>query len=62
MRKLQLFDSFMGYRNETVAENELTLHTNVFGNLIKPMLCFHGPKTSESQKLSDVFNGHKKKY
>ena len=34
MRKLELFDSFVGYRNETVAENELTLHTNVFGNLI----------------------------
>ena len=36
------------------------LHTNVVGNLIKPMSCFHTPKTSESLKLSDIFNRYRK--
>ena len=47
----------MGYRNEI---DELILHTNVVGNLIKPMLCFHTPKASESQKFSDIFSGYRK--
>ena len=31
----------------------------VAGNLIKPMLCFQTPKTSESQKLFDIFNRYR---
>ena len=31
--------------------NGLILHTNVVGNLIKPIFYFYTPKTSESQNL-----------
>ena len=40
--------------------NELTLHTNVVGNLIKPMFYFYTPKTSESQRVSDVYIVYRK--
>ena len=60
MRKPQFFDNFIWYRNEILAYNELILHTNAVGNLIKPMLCFHSPKTSESQKFSDILNRFRK--
>ena len=36
------------------------LHTYVVGNLIKPMLHFYTPKTSESQRFSDIFNVYRK--
>ena len=39
---------------------KLILHSNAAGNLIKPMVCFHTPKTSESQKFSDIFNTFRK--
>ena len=32
------------------------IHTNVAGNLTKPMFYFYTPKTSESQRFSDIFN------
>ena len=31
------------------------LHTNVVFDLIKPMFYFYTPKTSESQRFSDIF-------
>ena len=40
--------------------NRLILHTNVVGNLIKPMFYFYTPKTSESQRFSDTFNLYRK--
>ena len=33
----------MGYRNGIMASDELIPHTNVAGNLIKPMLCVSKP-------------------
>ena len=39
MKKPQFFDNFVRYRNGVLAKNELILHTNVAGNLIKPILC-----------------------
>ena len=33
----------MGYRNGVMASDELISHTNVAGNLIKPMLCASKP-------------------
>ena len=38
----------------------LILHTNDVGNLIKPMFYFYTPKTSESQRFSDIFNVYRK--
>ena len=36
-------------------------HTNVAGNLIKPIFCVSKSlKTSESQRLFDIFNGYRK--
>ena len=40
--------------------NGLILHTNVVGNLIKPFFYFYTPKTSESQRFSDIFNMYRK--
>ena len=39
MNKLQFFDNFVRNRNGVLTKNELILHTNVAGNLIKPILC-----------------------
>ena len=36
------------------------LHTNVADNLIKPILCFHIPKTLEGQKFPYTFNEFRK--
>ena len=33
----------------------MILDTNIVGNLIKPMFYFYTPKTSESEKFSDIF-------
>ena len=60
MRKPQFFHHFIWYRNGVLAYNELILHTNAVGNLVKPMLCFHTAKTSESQKFSDLFKRFRK--
>ena len=38
----------------------LILHTNVVGDLIKPMIYFYTSKTSESQRFSDIFNWYRK--
>ena len=43
----------MGYRNEVLAKNELILHTNVAGNLIKPKLCVSKPL--KHQKVRSFF-------
>ena len=43
----------MGYRNEVLAKNELILHTNVAGNLIKPRLCVSKPL--KHQKVRSFF-------
>ena len=53
MKKPQFFDNFMGYRNEVLAKNELILHTNVAGNLIKPRLCVSEPL--KHQKVRSFF-------
>ena len=39
MKKQQIFDNFVRYKNEVLAKNELILHTNVAGDIIKPILC-----------------------
>ena len=38
----------------------LILHTNVVGDLIKPLFSFYTPKTQESQRFSGIFNWYRK--
>ena len=61
IRKPQLFDNFIGHRNDLLTQNELILRTNVAGNLIKPMWCFYTPKILGSQTFFDILPWLRKK-
>ena len=52
----------MGYRNEVLAKNELILHTNVAGNLIKPMWCVSKPLKHQKVRFFLFSTGIGKKH
>ena len=62
MKKLQLFGTLMGYRNRVLASNELILHTNVAGNLIKPMWCVSKPLKHQKVRFFLFSTGIGKKH
>ena len=46
----------MGYRNGIMASDELIPHTNVAGNLIKPMLCVSKPVKHQKFRCFLIFS------
>ena len=55
MKKSQFFYNFMEYKNGTLAWNELILHGNVAGNLIKTFLCVSKPLNHQKARSFLIF-------